>query len=132
MEEFIVRVGELLGVRLHGPLAFRLVLQPAVACFLAIRAGLDDAREGRPAFFWAVLTSPGHRGELLRDGWKDIVKIFLLAVLMDGIYQFVVNRTVRPVEAVFIGVLLAVVPYLLVRGPVTRLARRWAKRHRSV
>lgn len=124
MEEFIVRVGDLLGVRLHGPLALRIVLQPAVACFLAIRAGLRDARQGRPAYFWAVLSSPGHRVELLREGWKDIVKIFLIAILLDGVYQFVVTRTVRPGEALFIGILLAVVPYLLVRGPVTRLARR--------
>ena len=41
---------DLLG-RDEGPLTFRLIVQPLVAIFFAIRSGLRDAREGKPLFF---------------------------------------------------------------------------------
>jgi hypothetical protein len=48
MEELLTRVWEMLIGREHGPLAFRIIIQPMVAAFLAIRTGLRDARAGRP------------------------------------------------------------------------------------
>jgi hypothetical protein len=36
--------------------------------------------------------------------------------------------TFYPDEAVVIALVLAVVPYFLVRGPVTRIAHRWIER----
>ena len=40
---------EMLIGRIEGPLTLRLVLQPTMASFLAVRAGLKDARSaGRP------------------------------------------------------------------------------------
>jgi hypothetical protein len=47
---------------------------------------------------------------------------------MDAIYQFRVFDTFYPDEAVVIALVLAVVPYFLVRGPVTRIAYRWIER----
>ena len=44
---------------------------------------------------------------------------------MDLIYQAIVFETFHPVEAVLIAILLAFVPYLLLRGPVTRVAGWW-------
>jgi hypothetical protein len=41
------------------------------------------------------------------------------------VYQFIEFDTVHPAEAVIIAVLLAFVPYLVLRGLVTRVARRW-------
>jgi len=43
---------------------------------------------------------------------------------MDAAYQFVVRRAVFPGEAVIVAIVLVYVPYLLIRGPVARLARR--------
>jgi hypothetical protein len=68
MEELLTRVGEMLIGREHGPFAFRIINQPMVAGFLAIRAGLRDARAGRPAYGWTVTTDPVHRRELIRQG----------------------------------------------------------------
>jgi hypothetical protein len=104
-------------------MSFRLVLQPAVAVFLAVRAGLHDARTGSPAYGWTVLTDSRHRRELLREGWKAIAKVFVMAVVIDVVYQIVVLRWVYPFEAALVAFLLACVPYLLIRGPVTRLMR---------
>lgn len=120
-------VQELLG-RTSGPLHLRLVMQPMVAGFLAIRAGLKDAREGHPAFFWTVLTNPEERRLLLQSGWKDISKIFIVALVLDTIYQFIELRTFRVLQALIVATTLAIVPYVLVRGPVTRLRGRFYKK----
>lgn len=124
MDDLLARIWADLVGRLHGPLTFRLVLQPLVAGFLAIRSGLRDGREGRPAYFWAILTDAGARRSLLREGWKDITRIFVLAVAIDVVYQVIVFHTVYPGEALIVAVILACIPYLLIRGPVTRLSRR--------
>ena len=50
---------------------------------------------------------------------------------MDVIYQFMVLKTFYPAEALIIALMLAFVPYLLIRGPVTRIARRWYGRGRT-
>jgi hypothetical protein len=44
--------------RSEGPMTFRLILQPAMAVFLAIRAGLRDAREGKPPLSLTALLIP--------------------------------------------------------------------------
>jgi len=128
IREIISRgVEELLG-RASGPLHFRLVIQPTIAIILAIRAGLRDAREGQPAFFWAVLIDPAERRRLLRSGWKDVGKIFVIALVLDTVYQLIVLRTFYVVQALIVAVALAIVPYVVFRGPVTRLTRGLYKR----
>jgi len=123
MDELFARIWDHLAARVGGPMSFRLVLQPAMAAFLAVRAGLQDARAGRPAYGWAILSDPAHRRNLLREGWKAIAKVFAAAVLIDVVYQFVVLRWVYPIEALLVAFLLACVPYLLIRGTVNRLTR---------
>ena len=103
---------------------FRLILQPLVASALAIRSGLRDAREGKPAFFWAALTDPEARPELLHHGWKDVGKVFIFAVVLDVIYQVIVFHTVFPIQAFIVAVVLAIVPYVVLRGLTNRIARR--------
>jgi hypothetical protein len=60
---------------------------------------------------------------LLRAGWKDIGAVFTVAVVLDVIYQVIARRWVYPGEAVLVAVLLAVVPYLALRGPARRFMR---------
>jgi hypothetical protein len=61
---------------------------------------------------------------MLKSGWKSVGKVFILAVLLDVAYQIIVLRFVYPGETVIVAFLLAIVPYLLLRGPVNRLARK--------
>jgi hypothetical protein len=114
---------ELIG-RVDGPFAFRIILQPIVAAILAVRAGLRDAREGRPPHFLAILTDRTHRSGLLRDTWKEVRKVFIAAVIIDVIYELVVFRWIYPVQPFIVAIVLAVIPYLAIRGLVNRLARR--------
>lgn len=102
---------------------FRLVIQPVMASVLAIRAGLKDARDGRPPFLWAAITNRAYRPELLRQGSRDVRNVFALAVALDGVYQFIVQRGVYVLELLVVPTLLAIVPYIIIRGPVNRLAR---------
>lgn len=127
MEEMIVRAWEGLMDRVGGPMTFRLILQPLMATLLAVRAGLKDAREGRPPYFWTMLTDPSQRVDLLREGWRSIARVFILAVVMDLIYEWVMGRWFYPLETLTVAIVLAVVPYLLLRGPVNRIARRWRR-----
>ena len=124
MEDMLTRIFENLVDRVSGPMKFRLVLQPLMAAFFAVRAGLQDAREGRPAYFWALFTNPGHRRELLKEGWKAVGKVFIIAIIIDAVYQFIALRWFYPGEAFLVAVILAFFPYLLIRGPVNRLTPR--------
>lgn len=124
IQEYFARVVEMLIGRADGPLTFRLIFQPTVAALLAIRAGLKDARTGRTPYFWSVLRNPADYRSLLRDGWKDIGKVFIVAVVLDVVYALIVHRWIFPGQALLIGTALAIAPYVLIRGPVTRIARR--------
>jgi hypothetical protein len=105
-------------------MTFRIILQPLMAGLLAMRAGLKDAREGRPPYFWTLLTDSTQRVALLRDGWRAVARVFVLAIVMDVIYQLIVRRWIYPGETLIVAITLAVVPYLLLRGPINRLVRR--------
>jgi hypothetical protein len=109
--------------RLDGPLHFRFIMQPLMAMTFAVIDGIKDAKMGRPAYFWALVKNPEERRALLRIGWKRIGKIFILAVILDVIYQIKVYRWFYPGETLTVAILLAIVPYLLVRGPVDRLVK---------
>lgn len=124
MDDLWARIVADMVDRVSGPMKFRLLLQPVMAAIFAIRSGLGDARAGKPPYFWALFTDPAHRADMLRDGWKSIGKVFVLAMVLDVVYQIIAMRFVYPGEVIVVAILLAIVPYLLIRGLVTRLARR--------
>jgi len=111
--------------RPSGPMRFRFILQPLMGAIAAIHGGLKDARTGRSPYFWTVLRVPRERVERLREGLNATARIILLGLAMDVIYQAIVLKTFYPGEALVIALLLAFVPYLILRGLVARAARRW-------
>lgn len=127
MDDIFARVWQNLGARFTGPMNLRLILQPTVATILAIRAGLRDAHEKRGAFLWTVLFNPAHRPELLRQGWKDIGKVFLLAAILDVVCQLIVHRGVYTLELLITAVTLAIIPYILLRGLISSIAKMLLK-----
>ena len=106
--------------RFDGPLHFRLFVQPLMAIVFAARDGTRDARDGRSAYLWTLLTDSAQRRYLLESGWKGISKVFVLAVVLDVVYQLIVWREVKPVQALLTAAVLALIPYALLRGPVNR------------
>ena len=129
MDDMWARITSQLAARIHGPMDFRLVLQPAMAAFFAIRSGLADAREGKAPYFWSLLSDRADRVAIIKDGWKSVGRVFILAVVLDVVYQLYVLHFVYPGEALIVAFVLAIVPYLLLRGLVTRLARERVRRH---
>jgi len=124
IQEILTRFWDQLIAQPFGPLAFRLILQPVMATILAILDGLKDARTGRPPFLRTILSDPSQRGAYLREGLKRVSRVIVFAFVMDAIYQFIVLRRFYPVEALVTVFVLAVLPYLLIRGPVDRITRR--------
>ncbi len=111
--------------RLSGPLTLRVVMQPLMATLFALRDGMKDAHAGRPPYLWTVFSDHEERRQLIADGWKAIGKVFVIAIVLDVIYELIVFRMIRPLEVLIVAIVLAALPYALLRGPVNRAARLW-------
>jgi hypothetical protein len=128
MDDFLTTfVTDLIG-RTDGPMRFRVFIQPIVAIIFAFRDGRADCRAGRPPYGWALLTDPEHRHFLIHDGWKAISKVFVIAYVLDLVYQYVALDGFHFGQALFTALLLAIVPYVLLRGPAGRIASLMAHR----
>jgi hypothetical protein len=132
MSNFFSTIATNFFARLDGPMHFRFFMQPLVAILLAIRDGSRDAREGRRPWAWKLVHVPEQRRYLLADGWKGIGRIFVIAIVLDVIYQLIEWRTLRPLGALMTATYLAVIPYVLLRGPVNRLLRHIQARGKQV
>ena len=130
IQEILTRFWDQLIAQPSGPLAFRFILQPAMATFLAVRDGLKDARAGRPPYFAAILSDPSQRAAYIREGLKRVSRVIAIGFVMDAIYQVMVLRRFYLGEALVTVFVFAVLPYLLIRGPVDRIARRRVRHRR--
>jgi hypothetical protein len=113
--------------RLSGPMTFRLILQPLMASLSAVIDGLKDAKTGEPPYFWSLFSEPERATQQLLAGVKSVARVISLGAAMDVIYQLRVFGWIYPLELVVVVLTLAFVPYLLLRGPVNRVARRWSR-----
>ena len=121
--EDLARVWKRILARPGGPMTFRFILQPAMAAIAALR--VNDARTGRSPYLWTVLRSVEERGGRLWEGIVATARILILGVIVDTVYQLSELHTFYPAEAALIALLLALLPYALLRGPIARIARHW-------
>jgi hypothetical protein len=119
------RIWHDLVARPDAPMRFRFILQPLMAAIVALRDGLRDARAGRSPYFWTMLSNPRERIRRLNEGLNATARIILFGLVMDAIYQGIVLRQFYPAEAVIVALLFTFVPYVIMRGPALRIARRW-------
>ena len=110
-----------------APMRFRFILQPLMVAIVAIRHGLNDARTGRTPYFWTMLGNPRERAQRLNEGLNATARIIFLGLVMDAIYQVIVLGQFYPAEAVIVALLFAFIPYVIIRGPAARIARRWRR-----
>lgn len=127
--EVRARIWQNLLDRADGPMTFRFILQPIMATIAAFLDGVKDARTGRAPFLATVLTNPAQRAGRLQEAVIATARIILLGLIIDTIYQVIEFKTFHPAEAVIIALLLAFVPYVALRGIISRIARRWIGRH---
>ena len=131
MEEFINNFLSNVGIRHEGPMSFRLYLQPAMSLIYAVIAGVRDAKAGRQPFLINGLIlgkTNRSRKELLKELWKDVGKVFILAAIMEIIFEIIEFKTVHPFEVLKVSFWLAIVPYLLFRGTVARIVSLFIKK----
>jgi hypothetical protein len=119
-------IGDLIA-RVDGPLHFRLIVQPVMAIWFAIRDGRQDARLNRPAYLWDMAAHPSHAKDQFKSALKAVAKIIGFGLVMDAIYQAIELHWFYPGEAILVVIFVAVVPYILVRGPANRITR-WLRR----
>ena len=55
------------------------------------------------------------------SAWKSTGRVFVLAVVLELVFQYIELRVFHPSVALLASLILAVVPCLLLRGPVSRL-----------
>ena len=132
LHDVAIRFWDELVLRSKGPLAFRFMLQPAMASLLAVRDGLKDAQDGRRPYLWTILHDPVARPDRLDEGLHAVARVMILGAGMDALYQITVIRGLRPLELVDIVILLAFIFYLIVRGPADRIAAWWQGRTGSI
>jgi hypothetical protein len=121
------RVWHDLVKRPDGPMSFRFILQPCMAAIAALHDGVNDARTGRAPYFWTLLTNPSELLDRLGEGLVATARVLLLGLVMDSVYQLIEFESFYPAEAVIVAIALAFVPYLLLRGPIARIARLWIR-----
>ena len=63
------------------------------------------------------------RRRLLRSALKDIGRVFIVAIALDTTYQILVFKYLYILQLLIVAVGCAIVPYVLMRGLVKRLAR---------
>jgi hypothetical protein len=85
---------------------------------------VNDARRQAGAF-WSIVSNPAGRRELLREGLHHVLRVIQLGVVMELLYELIVFKAIRPVQLVVVVLGLAFVPYLILRGPINRIARWW-------
>ena len=115
-------------------MAFRLLLQPLMAVYAAWKDGTRDAKEGRTPYLQSLASGGGAwRTQPIRNWLASDGRILALAFIIDGVYQVVALGAFRhPLESLVVAIALALIPYLLLRGPFTRLqSRRLARKART-
>jgi len=117
------RIWQNLVDRPGGPMTFRFILQPCMAAIAAIRDGVKDAKSDHPPYLWSMVTDGKRRWDLLGQGVIATARVLLLGLVMDAVYQWIVLKTFYPGEAAIMAIALAFIPYLVLRGPIDRLAR---------
>ena len=128
MEDFITRFFDNLGLKVDGPMKLRFIMQPIVSLIFAVKAGLRDSKSGEVPYFWGLVSGKGERKDLLKEGWKDVGKLFVIALLLDIIAQIIILKTVYPFEAVITAIILAFIPYIIFRGIVNRIISLFKKK----
>jgi len=124
--EYLHRFWSEMVARSDGPMTFRFFLQPVMALLMALRDGIKDAKIGREPY-WSYMrdADPLKRKAAWQQGVTATARILLLGVAMDVIYQFkVFGGFARPLETLVIAIVLGFLPYLILRGPITRIAHR--------
>lgn len=106
-------------------MSLRFILQPALATIFGILDGLRFAREGRSFMLWGGPEEPEQRRAQMAATWRSIGKVFIIAIVLDVLYQLFVLHWLYVLEALIVAVFVALIPYFIVRWLVKTVAGCW-------
>ena len=112
-----------LAQRASGPVHLRLILQPLLAVLFAVKDGRKDAEKDAHPYISALLFKPGERRERIGEAWSSAGTVFCVAFILDCVFQYLTAGSIKALEALGIAIILCAVPYTVVRGPISRIAR---------
>lgn len=107
--------------RFTGPLGFRFIIQPLIAILLGLKDGIKDAKSGVPPYVVHFLIYPEKRWMLLRNASISVLKPITFGIITDAVAQYLIFNTVHPMQAIFVGVMIIAIPYVLSRGLINRV-----------
>ena len=137
MGDLFRRIWEDVIHRTEGPMSLRFILQPLISVVFAIRAGMKDAKSDTVPYLWRFISSKGKGKEIAKEAWKDVGKVFIVGVTLDIVYQLILiyglkeKATFYPFESILVAFILALVPYLILRGPANRIIKMFGKKNKS-
>ena len=50
---------------------------------------------------------------MVKEAWKSIGKVFILALVLDAVYQLIELHFIYPGEMIIVAFILAIVPYVI-------------------
>jgi hypothetical protein len=109
---------------IEGRGQLRLILQPTIALILGIRMGIADAKSNKQPFLMHLVVTGDHRAKIVRDALMKVIIPFTLAIVLDGVLQYLTLGYVRPLAAVVMGLALIAVPFAVARSLTNRIYRR--------
>ncbi len=136
MIEIFTRIWNNLVERTEGPMSLRFFIQPAMSVLFATLAAIRDAKAGN----MPLLSRWGHdkteRKKIVKEVWKDVGKIWIIGFILDTIYQLIVIFKLKtetnfyPLESILVAFGLAILPYIILRGPINRVVRLFVKKNK--
>lgn len=130
MEDILSRIWNDLVARIDGPMKLRIIIQPLMSLYFAYKAGRRDSVSGNVPYFLGLITGKADRKELVKQGWKDVGKVFVMAIIMDIVYQLIMifSKGTQPTfyvfETIITAIVLSFVPYVIFRGLFNRIFRK--------
>jgi hypothetical protein len=107
----------------------RLVLQPLMAIILGVRLGIADAKEGKDPFLMRLFRTSKHKAQVAKEAASDVIVPFTVAIVIDGLLQYVALGYVRPAAAIVVGAVLIWLPFSISRALTNRIYRRSRRDH---
>lgn len=129
MEDWIENILNAIGIRHSGPLSIRLIIQPIMSLAYAVISGIKDAKAGRvPFLIDGLILGKENRKVALTELWKNVGKLFIMAVIMEVIFEIIEFKTVHPFEVIRVSFFLSILPYIIFRGVAERIISLFIKK----
>jgi len=109
----------------------RLFVQPLIAIILGARLGIADAKEGKDPFLLRLFVTSKRRAQLAKQAMLDVIIPFSIAIVLDGILQYIALGYVRPVAAIVMGMVLIWLPFSLSRAIANRVYRHTGRNRKA-